>query len=221
MKLEFDKVGERFFETGVKNCALYVRGTDGAYPKGVAWNGVTAISESPSGAESNKIYADDGVYMNLIGNEEFGATIEAYTSPKEFDECDGSAELATGVSIGQQSRKTFGLAYQTTVGNDTEGTDLGVKTHLIYGATAAPSSRDYATINESPEAMTLSWELTTTPVAVKGHKPVSTVVIDSRTADPAKYAALLDILYGKGDADTGTEARLPLPDEIAELMAAA
>ena len=213
-KLVWDQTGERFYETGVKQGVLYVQ-TAGAYPKGVAWNGLTAVTESPSGAEATALYADDIKYLNLMSAEEFGATIEAYTYPEEFEVCDGSAALATGVSIGQQKRATFGLCYRTTLGNDTDGNDYGYKLHLIYGALAAPSEKVYATINDSPEAITFSWELTTTPVAVTGHKPTACITIDSTKADKTKLAALEDILYGS----ESEEARLPLPDEIATLMA--
>lgn len=215
-KLVWDQTGQRYYETGVKNGALYVQDSTGAYPKGVAWNGLTAVTESPSGAEATPLYADDIKYLNLMSAEEFGATIEAYTYPEEFEQCDGSASLATGVSIGQQARKTFGLAYKTTLGNDVDGNDFGYKLHLIYGALAAPSEKAYATINDSPEAITFSWEVTTTPVSVKGFKPTATVVIDSTKADKDKLAALELVLFGSDDV----EARLPLPDEIATLMGA-
>ena len=214
-KLVWDKTGERFYETGVKQGVLYVQEA-GAYPMGVAWNGLTAVTESPSGAEATALYADDIKYLNLMSAEEFGATIEAYTYPKEFEACDGSAAIANGVSIGQQARKTFGLCYRTALGNDTDGSDYGYKLHLIYGAMAAPSEKAYATINDSPEAITFSWELTTTPVNVTGHKPTASITIDSTKADAEKLKALEDILYGT----ESEEARLPLPDEIAELMAA-
>lgn len=222
-KIVWDKTGERFYETGVKQGVLYPIGTNGTYPKGVAWNGLTAVTESPSGAEPTPLYADNIKYLNLMSNEEFSATIEAYTYPEEFGQCDGSASLATGVNIGQQSRKTFGLCYRTTLGNDTDGNDYGYKLHIIYGALAAPSEKAYATINDSPEAITFSWEVTTTPVAVSGFKPTSHIEIDSTKADKDKLAALETILYGKdstseGGAD-GTEPRLPLPDEIKTLMA--
>lgn len=215
-KLMWDQTGERLYETGVKMGVLYVQ-EGGAYPKGVAWNGLTAVTESPSGAEATPLYADDIKYLNLMSAEEFGATIEAYTYPKEFEACDGSASIATGVSIGQQTRKTFGLCYRTTVGNDTDGNDHGYKLHLIYGALAAPSEKAYATINDSPEAITFSWEVTTTPVDVTGHKPTASITIDSTKADKAKLAELEAILYGS----ESEEARMPLPDEIAELMASA
>lgn len=223
-KLVWDKTGDRLYETGVKNGVLYIP-TAGVYSKGVAWNGLTAVTESPSGAEATALYADDTKYLSLMSTEEFGATIEAYTYPDEFAACDGSAELADGVMIGQQKRSTFGLCYKTTIGNDTEGNDHGYKLHIIYGALAKPSERAYATINDSPEAITFSWEITTTPVNVAGAKPTASLVIDSTKADPSKLAALEDILYGKdgtGEQHTGAvEPRLPLPDEIKTLMTAA
>ena len=212
-KLVWDQTGERLYETGVKQCVLYVQ-ENGAYPKGVAWNGITAVSESPSGAEASPLYADDIKYLNLISAEEFGATVEAYMYPDEFMECDGSASLATGVFIGQQKRKAFGLCYRTVLGNDVDNNDHGYKLHLIYGALAAPSEKAYATINDSPEAITFSWELTTTPVAVTGYKPTACLTIDSTKVDADKLAALEAVLYGS----ESEEARLPLPDEIAELM---
>ena len=212
-KLVWDQIGERFYETGVSQAALYVQ-ENGIYPKGVAWSGITAVTESPSGAEASPLYADNIKYLNLIGNEEFGATIEAYTYPEEFAQCDGSASLATGVTIGQQKRKAFGLAFKTLLGNDTDGTEHGYKLHMIYGATAAPSEKAYASVNESPEAITFSWEVTTIPVNVAGFKPTSIVTIDSTKADAAKLAELEAILYGSEDQ----EARLPLPDEIAQIM---
>ena len=218
-KLVWDKTGDRLYETGVKNGVLYIP-TAGVYSKGVAWNGLTAVTESPSGAEATALYADDTKYLSLMSAEEFGATIEAYTYPDEFAACDGSAELADGVMIGQQKRSIFGLCYKTTVGNDTEGNDHGYKLHIIYGAQAKPSERAYATINDSPEAITFSWEITTTPVNVTGAKPTASLVIDSTKADPSKLAALEDILYGK-DGEPGNEPRLPLPDEIKTLMTAA
>ena len=214
-KIEWDKTGERFYETGVKNGVLYVQ-EDGLYQKGVAWNGLTAVTESPSGAEATPLYADDIKYLNLLSAEEFGATIEAYTYPDEFAACDGSAALADGVMIGQQARKTFGLCYKTTIGNDTNGNDYGYKLHIIYGALAAPSEKAYATINDSPEAITFSWEVTTTPVNVTGAKPTAYITIDSTKANPEKLAALEKILYG----DAEVEARLPLPDEIKQIFTA-
>ena len=218
-KLVWDKTGDRLYETGVKNGVLYIP-TSGVYSKGVAWNGLTAVTESPSGAEATALYADDTKYLSLMSAEEFGATIEAYTYPDEFAACDGSAELADGVMIGQQKRSIFGLCYKTTIGNDTEGNDHGYKLHIIYGAQAKPSERAYASINDSPEAITFSWEITTTPVNVTGAKPTASLVIDSTKADPSKLAALEDILYGK-DGEPGNEPRLPLPDEIKTLMTAA
>lgn len=215
-KIVWDKTGEHFYETGVKNGVLYVQ-EGSTYPKGVAWNGLTAVTESPSGAEATPLYADDIKYLNLISTEEFGATIEAYTYPDEFAACDGSAALADGVMIGQQARKTFGLCYRTTIGNDTNGNDYGYKLHIIYGALAAPSEKAYATINDSPEAITFSWEVTTTPVNVTGAKPTASITIDSTKANPTNLAALEDILYGK-DGEPGNEPRLPLPDEIKTLM---
>ena len=214
-KIEWDKTGERLYETGVKNGVLYVQEA-GAYPKGVAWNGLTAVTESPSGAEATPLYADDIKYLNLLSAEEFGATIEAYTYPDEFAECDGSASLADGVMIGQQARKTFGLCYRTAIGNDIDGNDHGYKLHIIYGALAAPTEKAYATINDSPEAITFSWEVTTTPVNVTGAKPTASITIDSTKATPEKLAALEKILYG----DAEVEARLPLPDEIKRIFTA-
>ena len=217
-KLVWDKTGERYYETGVKNGVLYIP-TEGVYSKGVAWNGLTAVTESPSGAEATALYADDMKYLSLYSAEEYGATIEAYTYPDEFAQCDGSGELAKGVSIGQQTRKPFGLCYKTTIGNDTDGNDYGYKLHMIYGCMASPSEKAYATINDSPDAITFSWEVTTTPVSVAGFKPTASITIDSTKADPTKLAALEDILYGK-DGEPGSEARLPLPDEIKTLMTA-
>lgn len=212
-KLTWDASGERLYETGVKQGVLYVMNSN-VYGNGVAWNGLTAITESPSGAESTPLYADDIKYLDLRSTEEFGATIEAYTYPDEFAACDGSASLADGVSIGQQARKMFGLCYRTTVGNDTDGTDHGYKLHLIYGATASPSEKAYETINDSPEAITFSWEITTTPVSVTGFKPTASITIDSTKADPTCLAALEEKLYG-GES---TEPTLPLPDEVKTIM---
>ena len=223
MKLVWDKTGEHYYETGVKNGVLYPMSASGTYPKGVAWNGLTAITESPSGAEATALYADDIKYLNLMSNEEFGATVEAYTYPDEFAECDGSASLTEGVYIGQQARKTFGLCYRTTLGNDSKGNDYGYKLHIIYGAMASPSKKAYSTINDSPDAITFSWELSTTPVAVANFKPTASLTIDSTKVDPQKLAELEEILYGKDgtgeDHSTGAvDPRLPLPDEIATLM---
>ena len=212
-KLTWDASGERLYETGVKQGVLYVMDSN-VYGNGVAWNGLTAITESPSGAESTPLYADDIKYLDLRSTEEFGATIEAYTYPDEFAACDGSASLADGVSIGQQARKMFGLCYRTTVGNDTDGTDHGYKLHLIYGATASPSEKAYETINDSPEAITFSWEITTTPVSVTGFKPTASITIDSTKADPTCLAALEEKLYGS----ESTEPTLPMPDEVKTIM---
>ena len=213
-KLVWDQSGQRIYETGVKMGVLYVQDASGAYPKGVAWNGLTAVNETPSGAEATPLYADDIKYLNLRSAEEFGATIEAYTYPEEFEQCDGSAELAPGVKIGQQARNAFGLCYRTVVGNDIAGNDFGYKLHIIYGATAAPSEKAYATINDSPEAITFSWEVACTPVDVEGFKPTASLVIDSTKVDAEKLAALEAVLYG-GES---TEASLPLPDAIAEMF---
>lgn len=217
-KLVWDKSGERLYETGVKQGVLYVQDTAGTYPKGVAWNGLTAVTESPSGAEATALYADDIKYVNLVSAEELGGTIEAYMYPDEFAECDGSFALTPGMYIGQQDRKTFGLCYRTTVGNDTDSNNHGYKLHLIYGALAAPSEKAYATINDSPEAITFSWEFKTTPVNVTGHKPTASIVIDSTKVDAEKLAALEKILYGD---DAGDGPRLPLPDEVLSTLTTA
>lgn len=213
-KLEWDKTGERLYETGVDKVVLYVQDA-GAYPTGVAWNGVTAITESPSGAEPTPLYADNIKYLTLMSAEELGLSIEAYMSPEEFDQCDGAASVAKGVTIGQQDRKQFGLAYRTLIGNDVDGTNYGYALHLVYGALASPSEKANNTVNDSPEATTLSWEVSTTPVNVTGYKPTASIEIKSTDADPTKLAALEDILFGSDDS----EARLPLPDEVIELMA--
>lgn len=217
-KLVWDKVGERFYETGVDHGVIYQQASGGTYPKGVAWSGLTAVTEAPSGAEPTPLYADNIKYLNLLSNEDFACTIEAYTYPDEFAECDGSAELADGVRIGQQKRKVFGFSYRTRLGNDVDGDDYGYKLHLVYGCLAAPSEKARNTVNDSPEATTMSWEVSTTPVAVEGFKPTAHIEIDSTKANPEKLAALEEILYGK-DGDSSTEPRLPLPDEIATLMA--
>lgn len=220
-KIVWDKTGEKLYETGVKNGVLYPQ-VNGAYPEGVAWNGLTAVTESPSGAEATPLYADDIKYLNLYSAEEFGATIECYTYPDEFAKCDGSAEIATGVSIGQQTRQAFGMSYKTTVGNDTKGANYGYKLHLIYGATASPSEKAYSTISDSPEAITFSYEVTTTPVNVKGFNPTASIVIDSTKVPAEKLAQLEEILYGKDPTSEGGEdgvaPRLPLPDEIVTLV---
>ena len=282
-KIVWDKTGEHIYETGVDHGVLYVMDATGAYPEGVAWNGLTSISESPSGAEANAIYADNIKYLNLFSAEEFGATVEAYTYPDEFALCDGSASLENGIMIGQQPRKTFGLCYRTVIGNDVLGESYGYKLHIIYGAMASPSEKSYQTINDSPEAITFSWELNTTPVNVSGNKPTATLTIDSTKAGATKMAAIEAVLYGVNaeeavaqtykaapttynsaltyytrsgegtggspyvyteassvtsesynsgtdlfvvdvpgkDAVTATTARLPLPDEVASIMAGA
>lgn len=213
-KLVWDQTGERLYETGVSKGVLYLINSSGVYDSGVAWNGLTAVNEAPTGAEANPIYADNIKYLNLMSAEYFAATIEAYTYPPEFAECDGSASIATGITIGQQTRKPFGFAYQTVIGNDTEGVDYGYKIHLVYGAMAAPSDRSYATIGDTPEAIAMSWEITTTPVAVTGYLPTASLTIDSTKVDSTKLEAIEAILYGGDNA----EARLPLPDEIITLM---
>lgn len=213
-RLVWDETGKRFYETGVKMGVLYVQGAGGTYGAGVAWNGLTAVTESPSGAEANPMYADDIKYLNLFSAEEFGATIEAYTYPEEFEQCDGSASLVDGVTIGQQERKQFGFCYRTSLGNDTEGNAHGYKLHIVYGCKASPSEKAYATVNDSPEAITFSWEVTTTPVNVTGAKPTATITIDSTKVDQTKLTELENILYGSSTA----AARLPLPDEIKTLM---
>lgn len=260
-RIKWDQTGERLYETGVKQGVLYPQ-VGGLYPKGVAWNGLSAVTESPSGAESTPIYADDIKYLDLRSAEEFGATVEAYTYPPEFEECDGSASIADGVTIGQQPRKSFGLCYRTILGNDVDKDNYGYKLHLVYGATAAPSEKGYSAVSDSPEPITMSWELSTTPVAVTGKNPTASLTIDSTKSDPAKLKALEEILYGKdhevlteqpedwasnyknyftksgekfvavsdGSAPSwtsgtyytaGADPRLPLPDEIASLMAKA
>lgn len=214
-RLKWDEIGTRKFETGVEKGVLYPQDATGAYPKGVAWSGLTGVTESPSGAEATALYADNMKYLNLTSAEEFKATVEAYTYPEEFAACNGEDTLAKGVVIGQQSRAPFGLSYQTRVGNDVQGDALGYKIHMIFGCKAAPSEKGYSTVNDSPEAITFSWEVSTTPVNVSGKKPTACLTVDSTTADPTKLAALEAILYG----DESTDARLPLPDEIATIMA--
>ena len=213
-KIVWDESGKRIYETGVRKGVLYLQDAQGAYTKGVAWNGLTAVTESPSGAEPTALYADDIKYLELFSAEEFGATIEAYTYPAEFEKCDGSASLGTGVTIGQQDRATFGLCYRTVLGNDVKGSEFGYKLHLIYGAKAKPSEKGYQTINDSPEAITFSWEISTTPVNVAGFKPTACVTIDSTKIDPDKLTQIETLLYG----DTSAEAKLPLPDEIAGIL---
>ena len=216
-KLVWDESGKRLYETGVEKGVLYVQGASGTYENGVAWNGLTAVTESPSGAEPTALYADDIKYLELFSAEEFGATIEAYTYPAEFEACDGSASLGEGVTIGQQDRKAFGLCYRTIVGNDVKGNENGYKLHLIYGAKAKPSEKAYATVNDSPEAVTFSWEVTTTPVNVAGFKPTASVTIDSTKIQPEKLKLIEDKLYGTASE----EATLPLPDEIKQIIAGA
>lgn len=215
-RLTWDNTGERLFETGVKNGVLYPIQADGKYTKGVAWNGLISVTESPSGAEATALYADDIKYVNLLSNEEFGATIEAYTYPDEFAECDGSGTLAEGVLLGQQRRKVFGLCYRTTIGNDVDGNDHGYKLHLVYGCLAAPSEKAYSTINDNPDAITFSWEVTTTPVNVTGFKPTSQITIDSTKVVEEKMTAIEALLYGSEQK----EASLPLPDELAAVLSA-
>ena len=210
----WDASGERLFETGVDHGVLYPISSTGTYDTGVAWNGLSAITESPSGAEATAVWADNIKYVNLLSAEEFGATVEAYTYPDEFAICDGSAELVDGVIIGQQTRKVFGLSYRTKIGNDVDGNDHGYKLHLIYGAQASPSEKAYTTINDSPEAISFSWELTTTPVNVTGAKATACLTIDSTKCDAEKLTALEKILYGSEEE----EPRLPLPDEVKTLM---
>lgn len=213
-RLTWDDAGKRLYETGVKQGVLYPQDDNGAYPKGVAWNGLTAVTESPEGAEPTPLYADDIKYLNLLSTEEFKATVEAYTYPDEFAECDGSGSLVEGVTIGQQDRKTFGLSYRTSLGNDVKGNEYGYKLHIVYGCLAAPSEKAYATVNNSPEAITFSWEVSTTPVNVTGFKPTASLVLDSVKLGAAKMKAIEDVLYGSSTA----EARLPLPDEIKSII---
>ena len=215
-KLKWAQDSERLYETGVSQGVLYPK-VDGEYPAGVPWNGLSAINEKPSGGEANPIYADDSKYLNLMSVEEFGASVEAYMYPPEFDACLGNDDLAPGISIGQQEHQAFGMCYKTVVGNDTKGNAYGYKLHLIYGANAAPSERNYQTINNSPEPMSMSFELTTTPVPVTGKKPTASLCIDSTKTDAKVMKALEDVLFG---TETG-EARLPLPDEIIEIIAGA
>lgn len=213
-KLVWNEAGKRLYETGVDRGVLYVSNGSGGYNKGVVWNGLVSVNESPSGAEATPLYAGNVKYVELMSNEEFGASIEAYTYPEEFEQCDGSAELADGITIGQQPRKSFGLCYRTKIGNDTAGDEHGYKIHLIYGAKAAPTEKSYTTINDSPEAITFSWEITTTPIEVAGHKPTATLTIDSTKVSPTTLAAIENKLYG----DTATEATLPTPAEILALI---
>ena len=220
-KIVWDETGKRTYETGVDHGVLYPQ-VSGAYPKGVAWNGLTSVNESPSGAEANPQYADNIKYLNLVSAEDFGATIEAFTYPDEWAECDGSAVLTPGVSIGQQTRKTFGLCYRTVLGNDTDGQDHGYKLHLVYNALAKPSEKNYQTVNDSPEAISFSWEITTTPVAITDYKPAACITIDSTKVDTTKLAALETLLYGKdpttAESNDGVDPKLPLPAEVIALL---
>lgn len=213
--LKWDQISEKVYETGVDRGVLYIPTNAGVYSEGHAWNGLISVTESPSGAESNKQYADNQVYLNLTSTEVLEATLEAYTYPNAFAQCDGSFELSPGVFVGQQRRRNFGLAYRSLVGNDVDGTDFGYKLHLVYGALAAPSERAHTTVNDSPEAITFSWSLSTTPVDVPGHKPSATLTIDSTKVDAAKLTELENILYGSA----GIDARMPLPEEIMALFA--
>ena len=221
-RVKWDDTGKRLYELGIDRGVLYLQSADGTYPQGIPWNGLTGFTESPSGAEATALYANNGKYLNLYSAEEFAGTLEAYTYPDEFAQCDGSAEVTTGVTIGQQERKTFGFTYRTLVGNDTQGQDHGYKIHIVYGAVAAPSEKAYATINDSPEAITFSWEVSTTPVSVTGFKPTATIVIDSTKVSAAALKAIEDKLYGTDAGAAGspvaTAPSLPLPDEIAEIV---
>lgn len=221
-KIKWDETGKRYYETGVDHGVLYPIGSNGKYDKGVAWNGLISVTEAPSGAEPNNLYADNIKYLVLVGAEDFGYTIEAYTYPDEWAACDGSAEPVPGMSIGQQARKVFGLVHRTKLGNDTDGQDHGYKLHLLYGGLASPSERGYQTVNDSPEAITFSWEVTTTPVDVPGFKPTACVIIDSTKVNKEKLATLEEILYGKDPTTEGgtegVEPRLPLPAEVIELL---
>lgn len=227
-KLKWDQAGDKYYETGIDHGILYPQ-KNGTYPEGFAWNGIISVSENPSGAEDNPLYADNIKYLNLKSNEEFGATLECYTYPDEWKQCNGEAELAEGVIVSGQRRNTFGLCYRTKIGNDTDGQDHGFKLHMVWGCSSAPSERSYETVNDSPDAITFSFELTSTPVPLSGkdangkpYKPVSIITIDSRTVDKTKLQQLEDILYGTDAADGGTEssARLPMPDEVKAIFAA-
>lgn len=225
-RIKWDQTGNRMFETGVDHGVLYPVSDDGTYPKGVAWNGLTTVTESPSGAEATAVYADNIKYLNLFSAEEYKATIEAVTYPDEWEKCDGSAELAPGVTIGQQDRQGFGLCYRTLIGNDTKDTNFGYKLHLIYGCKASPSEKSHNTVNESPETATFSWVVSTTPIAVPGYKVTATMEIDSTKTDPDKLAKIEEILYGKDEVTEGSpaaavDARLPLPEEIIAILKAA
>lgn len=222
MRIQWDKTGERTYETGIDHGVLYPQ-VNGAYPEGVAWNGLTSVSESPSGAEDSALYADNIKYLNLKSAEELGLTVECYTYPPEWEACDGSASIAEGVTVGQQKRTNFGLSYRTKLGNDTDGDDHGYKLHLVYGCSASPSEKGYSTVNDSPDAIAFSYTITTTPVDVAGLRPTSMVVIDSTKVDKDKLKALEEKLYGTdgtGDSDPGTKPMLPLPAEIVTMFAA-
>lgn len=216
-KIVWDEIGQKLWETGLDQGVLYVRNAEGAYPKGVAWNGLISVTEGVSGGEANPFYADNIKYANVMSNEEFNPAIEAYMYPEEFEACDGSKSIAPGVTIGQQKRSVFGLSYRTKIGNDVDDAEHGYKIHLVYGAQANPSEKSRSTVNESPDLMTMSWDCTTTPVAVKDAKPTAHLVIDSTKVDAVKLAALEAVLYGSESA----EARLPLPDEIVDLIGTA
>lgn len=220
MRLKWDQTGEKTYETGIEQCVLFLINEEtGAYDKGVAWNGISAVEENPSGGEPTAIYADNKKYLNLMSAEEFAATIKAYTYPDEFAECDGSVEIAPGVYAGQQNRKTFGLCYKTIKGNDVQGMDYGYKLHFVYGALAAPSGKTYNTVNDNPEAGDLSWTISTTPVDVPKAKPSATIVFDSTKCDPEKLKKLEDIIYGTDATEgKGTDSRMPLPAELIELL---
>ena len=220
-RVKWDQTGERLYETGVDRGVLYVQ-ENGKYQAGEPWNGLTAVNESPSGAEPTALYANNKKYLNLMSAEEYAATIEAYTYPNSFGKCDGTVDLVEGVSIGQQKRSHFGLTYRTLIGNDTDGDSHGYKIHLVYGCLAAPSEIDHSSVNDSPEAASFSWEVSTTPVEVTGYEPTATLVIDSTKVGSAKLAKIEEILYGKDPTATGgsdgVDARLPLPDEIVEIL---
>lgn len=216
-KLVWDNISEHYYETGVDHGVLFpYDSATSKYAAGVAWNGLSAVNESPSGAEATAVYADNIKYLNLMSNEEFGCTIEAYTYPDEFAECDGSASLASGVVISQQPRKMFGFSYRTKIGNDVDGSDHGYKIHLVYGAMAAPSEKSYATINDSPEAITFSWEVSTTPIDFSGFKPTAHVIVDSTKADPSDFTAFETMLYGSQSED----AKLPMPSDLISIFGA-
>ena len=213
-EITWDGAGEKAYEVGVDHGVLYVPNALGVYTPGVAWNGLISVTESPSGAEATKSYADNIPYLTMVSAEEFGATIEAYTYPDEFAVCDGTVEPVAGVAVGQQPRKAFGFSYRTKIGNDTNGMNAGYKLHLVYNALAAPSEKAYATVNDSPEPITFSWSVSTTPIAVTGFKPTATLTIDSTRVDPVKLKLVEDALYGGGSS----EPKLLLPDEVVALV---